>query len=90
MPRIHFHDATPERVRRRLGEIEAEQRFRAGVYARAVGGLLAATLLGLLFIALGLMSSSATAGPALFWFGVLGADLAFGAVLVWAYLQLEE
>lgn len=89
MSRIHFLENRPELVRRRLAEIDAEERFRGRVFRRAIGLLLGAVLFGLAFMALGMMSTSPTWGPLLFWLGVLGADVGFGATFVWAYLRLE-
>lgn len=88
--RITFDRAGPEHVRRRLEQIEADDRCRRAVLWRAIGALLGLTLLGLTGMALGLMSSSPTWGPALFWLGVLVANLGFAATLAWAYLRLER
>lgn len=89
MPRIHFLNTRPEHVRKRLADIEAEERFRARVYWRTIALLASITVLGLVLIALGLHSSSPRWGPVLFWLGVLGADIGFGVTIAWAYLQME-
>lgn len=90
MPHIRFSDQDPEQVRRRLAQIEEGERFRTRVYWRAIAAIVAITVAGAALLVGGLTSHDAVVGPALFWSGVLGADLGIVSVLAWAYLQLEE
>lgn len=90
MTPIRFFQNTPENIRRRLDEIEADERYRRRVYWRAIVVLLGLTLFGLACMAAGLMSTSPVWGPTVFWLGVLAADIGFALTLAWAYLRLEH
>ena len=90
MPRSQFYDLTPDRVAKRLAEIQADEDFARRAYWRAIRLVVFWTLTGLTPMAAGLLSSSPQWGPMIFWIGVLSADLGIAVPLLAMYLEFEK
>jgi hypothetical protein len=89
MVHIRFYDLTPERIAKRLAEIQELERFVRLAYWRMIGLLAVWTILGSVLIALGLMSTHALWGPLLFWLGVGGGNLGITITLLFGWLERE-